>query len=156
MEIELKRIEKHELKKAYKMHRKGFMPTFLKYRDWFYNPLFQNYTKIKQYYNHENMFMYFIICDSIEVGQIWIYIKEDSGRLARLFVLKEHQNQGIATKAIKLAEEIFSDRQRWCLDTIKQEKNNCHLYEKSGYKQTGSEKIINKRMTIINYEKEIK
>lgn len=156
MKIELRRINENELKKAFKMHRKGFLPTFIKYKDWGFNPIFQGYSKIKNYYNHENMFMYFIICDSIAVGQIWIYIKDDSVKLARLFVLKEYQNQGIATEAIRLAEQIFSDRQRWWLDTIKQEKNNCHLYEKMGYRQTGKEKRINRRMTIVDYEKEIK
>lgn len=155
MKIELRKIEKDKLKKAFKMHRRGFMPTFLKYRDWTCNPVFQSYSKIKQYFCHENMFMYFIICDSITVGQIWIYIKGDTAKLARLFVLKEYQNRGIATQAIRQAEQIFSDRQRWWLNTIKQEKNNCHLYEKQGYRQIGSEKIINKRMTIIEYEKDL-
>lgn len=155
MKIELKAIEKCELKKAYKMHRKGFLPTFKRYRDRG-NPIFTSYVKFKQYFNHENMFMYFILCDAIEVGQIWVYIKKDTAKLARLFVLKPYQNKGIATQTIKQAEQIFSDRQRWRLDTIKQERNNCHLYEKSGYRRIGSEKIINKRMTIVNYEKEIK
>lgn len=152
MKIELKAIEKCELNKAYKMHRRGFLPTFRRYRDRT-NPIFTSYLKFKQYFNHENMFMYFILCDEIEVGQIWVNIKEDTARLARLFVLKPYQNKGIATQAIKQAEQIFPDRQRWSLDTIKQEKNNCRLYEKSGYRQIGSEKMINKRMTIINYEK---
>lgn len=102
------------------------------------------------------MFMYFIFCDDKPVGQIWIAKKENEIKLARLFVLKEFQNRGIATKALQQAEQIFSGRQRWSLDTIKEEKNNCHLYEKFGYRQIGIEKIINRRMTIIEYEKETK
>lgn len=71
----------------------------------------------------------------------------------RIFVLKEFQNKGIAQQAIKIAENLFPNNKRWCLDTIKEEKNNCHLYEKFGYKPTVKEKKINKRMTIIDYEK---
>lgn len=30
---------------------------------------------------------------------------------------------------------------------------NCHLYEKMGFRRTGGEKVINNKMTLINYEK---
>ena len=63
--------------------------------------------------------------------------------------------RGIAQQVIKIAENLFSANKRWCLDTIKQEKNNCHLYEKLGYTPCGVERKINKRMTIIKYEKRI-
>jgi hypothetical protein len=39
------------------------------------------------------------------------------------------------------------------LDTILQEKGNCHLYEKIGYKKTGKIEKINERMDIVYYEK---
>lgn len=155
MKIVLKEITKRDLPKAYAMHFKGFLPTFIRYKDWFNNPIFRTYPKFKTYFQHENMFMYFIICDDMPVGQIWIVKKDDMCKLARIFVLKQYQNKGIATQAILQAEQLFNDRQRWWLDTIKEEKNNCHLYEKLGYRQIGKEKKINKRMTIIEYEKEI-
>lgn len=41
----------------------------------------------------------------------------------------------------------------WKLETILQEKGNCHLYEKMGFQRTGGEKVINSKMTLINYEK---
>ena len=70
-----------------------------------------------------------------------------------MFVLKEFQNRGIAQQAIRNAENLFPGNKRWRLNTIKEEKNNCHLYEKMGYLPIGNEKRINKRMTIIEYEK---
>lgn len=91
--------------------------------------------------------------DGKAVGEIWITVSNDTAKLARLFVLKEFQNRGIAQQAIRNAENLFPGNKRWCLDTIKQEKNNCHLYEKMGYISFGTERKINKRMTIINYEK---
>ena len=156
VKTKLTEIKENELKTAFIMHFKGFLHTFFKYRDWWNNPIFLVYPKFRKYFYSENMFMYFILCDDKPVGQLWILKKENEVYLARLFVLKEFQNKGIATKALQLAEQIFSGRQRWRLDTIKEEKNNCRLYEKSGYKQTGAEKKINKRMTIIEYEKEYK
>lgn len=153
--IELVEIKKCELLKAYRFHFKGFIHTFMKYRDKT-NPIFMPFGKLKKYYNNPDMSMFWIIDNEAKVGQIWIASNNEIVKLARLFVLKKYQNKGIAQAAIKIAEKIYSDRQQWCLDTIKQEKNNCHLYEKLGYKATGEEHIVNKRMTIINYEKEIK
>lgn len=154
MKTKLAEIKENKLISAFLMHFRGFFPTFLRYRDWGNNPIFLLYPKFKKYFHSENMFMYFIFCDDKPVGQIWIAKKENEIKLARLFVLKKFQNRGIATKALQQAEQIFSGRQRWSLDTIKEEKNNCHLYEKFGYRQIGAEKKINRRMTIIEYEKE--
>lgn len=41
----------------------------------------------------------------------------------------------------------------WELDTILQEPENCYLYEKMGYCQTGKIKVINERLTLAFYEK---
>lgn len=155
MKVELRKIKKTELFKAYIMHFKGFLPTFINYRDKI-NPIFCTYPKFKKYFNHQDISMYFIILNDIPVGQIWILKKDSICKLARIFVLKEFQNNGIATQVILQAEQIFSGQKHWLLDTIKQERNNCHLYEKLGYTQTSNEKVINKRMTIIEYEKELK
>lgn len=54
------------------------------------------------------------------------------------------------------AEKLFNEYKLWKLDTIEQEKNNCHLYEKLGYKPTGHRQQINNKMTIIDYTKSLK
>lgn len=150
--VVLLEIKNNELKQAFKMHRQGFMPTFKTYHDRI-NPIFMPYKKFVFYYNNPNLHMFWILSDSIKAGQIWVGLKDDSARLARLFVLPEFQNQGIAQQAIRLAENMFPEQKSWQLDTIQQEKKNCHLYEKMGYISTGKAQRINKRMTIINYEK---
>ena len=96
-----------------------------------------------------------IIDNSTKVGQIWIATKNDTAKLARLFVLPKYQNKGYATKAIIDIEKLYSYYNHWQLDTIKEEKKNVHLYQKLGYKPNGKEKIINDKMTIIEFEKEI-
>ena len=54
---------------------------------------------------------------------------------------------------ICLIESIYSDAEKWELDTILQEPGNCYLYEKLGYRKTGESEIINNKMTIVFYEK---
>lgn len=150
--VKLNSIRHNELKKAYRMHRKGFLPTFLKYLDRI-NPIFESFKRFNDFYNHPDLYMYWITLDGIAVGEIWIAVSNDTAKLARLFVLKEYQNRGIAQQAIRIAENLFPSNKRWWLNTIKEEKNNCHLYEKMGYISIGNEKKISRRMTIIEYEK---
>lgn len=150
MMVQLVSIKQNELRSAWRMQQQGFLDVFLKYFD-FINPIFNTYKKFNQYFKHCDM--YWIIADKRRVGQIWIGVKSDCALLARIFVLKKYRNNGIAQQAILSAETLYSDCRQWRLDTIKQEKRNCHLYEKLGYIPSGVEKKINKRMTIIDYEK---
>lgn len=64
----------------------------------------------------------------------------------------DYRNQGIAQKAIMKAEEIHGSK-NWELSTILQEKGNCCLYEKLGYKKTGETLEINDKLTLVFYEK---
>ena len=134
------KIEIYELLKAFSMQKKCFKPIYEKYYDETTKPSFQ---------------MYWIIDNSTKVGQIWIATKNDTAKLARLFVLPKYQNKGYATKAIIDIEKLYSYYNHWQLDTIKEEKKNVHLYQKLGYKPNGKEKIINDKMTITEFEKEI-
>ena len=109
--VELVQIQKSEKIKAHRMNRRGFMPTFFKYYDRI-NPIFESYVKFCRFYNYPDTYMFWILYDGKAVGEIWINIKDDTARLARLFVLKEFQNQGIAQNAIKIAETLFSDCKR--------------------------------------------
>ncbi len=73
-------------------------------------------------------------------------------RISPIFIMAEYRGKGYAQAAMRAAEELHG-AENWALDTILQEKGNCHLYEKMGYRRTGEEQVINERMTIIGYEK---
>lgn len=106
--------------------------------------------------NSSNLVMYWILFDNQRVGQIWVKKSESYAMIARIFILKRFQNRKFAQQAILQAEQIFSKYKIWKLDTIEQEKNNCHLYEKLGYKPTGHRQRINNKMTIVYYQKILK
>ena len=77
-------------------------------------------------------------------------------KISALAVMPEYQNRGIAQSALKEIEKIHNDCKYWILDTILQEKGNCHLYEKLGYTRIGEPKKINDRLTLVDYKKEVK
>ena len=54
---------------------------------------------------------------------------------------------------MKCIEEAYKNISRFTLDTIKQEKKLCYLYEKLGYLRTGKEEQLHDNMTIVFYEK---
>ena len=65
-------------------------------------------------------------------------------------------------KDFVLAEKMLNDnphlkelygKNNWMLDTILEERGNCHLYEKMGYKRTGEYKKISDIQTLVYYEK---
>lgn len=56
MKVELRKIKKTELFKAYIMHFKGFLPTFINYRDKI-NPIFCTYPKFKKYFKYQDISM---------------------------------------------------------------------------------------------------
>ena len=74
-------------------------------------------------------------------------------KISALCVLPEYQNRGIAQEALKQIESYYPNAHKWMLDTIFQEKGNCHLYEKLGYIKVGELKQINEIMSLVNYVK---
>ncbi len=75
--------------------------------------------------------------------------------ISPIFILPTYQNKGIAYTVIQLLFEKYKQAVAWRLDTILQEKGNCHLYEKCGFVRVGEEKKVNEKMTLIDYEKEV-
>ena len=68
-------------------------------------------------------------------------------------MLPQYQRLGIAQKAIRMVEALHGSS-NWELSTILQEKVNCHLYEKMGYRQTGKTEVITDKMTLVFYKKD--
>ena len=81
-----------------------------------------------------------ILCDDKRVGAL---------RVVRI----DEASCRIAQKVFALLEQEYPNVMLWKLDTILQEKGNCHLYEKLGYHQTGKIYHKNDVLDIVYYEK---
>ncbi|MCD8342160.1 MAG: GNAT family N-acetyltransferase [Clostridiales bacterium] len=100
-------------------------------------------------------YYYFIQENSVEVGAIRVVDTQEPGtakRISPLFILPRYRNQGLAQKAIRAVEALHGPS-NWELATILQEAGNCYLYEKMGYRQTGTTVPVNDKMTLVIYRK---
>lgn len=155
MRIWLKRIELNEAEKLWRMQIRAFEDLYEKYQDIQTSPAKEKIDKIimrlKQWYT----FYYFIMMDDNIVGAIRVVDKKGEDKMKRIspiFVMPEYRNMGIAQESIKAVEKRHGDN-NWELETILQEKGNCHLYEKMGYERFDFPTKVNERLTLVRYRK---
>ncbi|XRG80789.1 GNAT family N-acetyltransferase [Rossellomorea sp. GAMAL-10_SWC] len=154
MNIKLDKAKDADSQVIFDMQVKAFMPLLEKYKDADTNPANEPIDNVIKRINYSSGGFYKILHDDVLVGAICIYWKEETQFwISPIFILPEYQGMGIAQKAIQLAEKQFSQATTWELRTILEEKGNCHLYEKMGYRLTGETKRLNENMTLVGYKK---
>lgn len=156
MEVSLCKADLKDAVTIHEMKVKAFMPLLEKYQDFETSPANETVERIITQIN-QSFTDYFIIHHlEVAVGGIRV-VKKDNQiySISPIFILPEHQGKGIAQKVFTIVERIYDDAKSWKLGTILQEKGNCYLYEKIGYKKTGATKVINDKMTMVFYEKHL-
>ena len=140
--------------RIHEMKYEAFLPLYERYRDDETNPVKETVENVIDKLNSGNTDYYIIALDGTPVGAVRVV---DDGanvcRISPLFVLPAYQDQGIGCRVLQMLFEMY-DAELWNLSTIKQEKGNCHLYEKCGFRRIGGKTQINERMTLVSYEKQ--
>lgn len=151
----LQRMGLESAEPLWKMQVEAFQELYEKYQDTETSPATEKLEKTVERLKQPFTYFYSIQVDGTVVGAIRIVDKdtETPKRISPLFIRKQYRGKGYAQQAIRLAEEIHGSR-NWILDTILQEKGNCHLYEKMGYHQVGETMQVNDRLTLVLYIKE--
>lgn len=155
MDVRLARIGLEDAEKLWRMQVTAFRELYDKYQDTETNPAAEPADNIVMRLKQPFTYYYFIMADGAAAGAIRVIDKREAGAakwISPIFVMPEYRNRGLAQKAITLAEEKHG-RSDWRLATILEEKGNCHLYEKMGYRPTGERKAVNEKMTLVFYEK---
>ena len=154
MNIKLERIGVNDCEKLWKMQVEAFSELLEKYRDYETSPANEPVSRVGERLKQPFTYYYFIMDGETAAGAIRVVDMKDGSRkrISPIFIMKQFRGKGYAQQAIRAVEELHG-RDNWALDTILQEAGNCYLYEKMGYHRTGGSKVINGRMTIVNYEK---
>lgn len=136
------------------IQKRSFKQLLDKYHDYDVNPAMESIDIVKEKMDRANTTAYIFKLNDVNVGWVRVTeLAEVTYKISALCVLPEYQNRGIAQEALKQIESHYPKAQKWILDTILQEKGNCHLYEKLGYKKVGDLIPINEGMTLVSYEK---
>ena len=155
MSVSLRQANIEDLETIWKMQVEAFKGLLEVYQDYDMSPAAEGIDKIVARFEQPWTKYFFIEAEGKDVGAIRVVDKQDGSRkrISPLWIMKEFRGRGYAQDAIRAVETLYG-ADNWCLDTILQEKGNCHLYEKMGYRKTGKIEHINERMDIIFYEKD--
>lgn len=155
--IELKLVTEEDAECLYRLQVEDFMPLHEKYQDDETSPAKESLEKVTGKIVEEHSDFYFIEFHGEKVGGVRVRwhqgkkVFKNVNWISPIFIIPKYQNKGIASRAIEKLFELYPDTIEWRLDTIKQEAGNCHLYEKCGFVKVGKEKIVNKKMTLVDY-----
>ena len=154
MEIQLEKATEKDAQSIFDIQVRAFQPLLNKYKDHDSNPANETIDRVLTRINNPHGGFYKIITDNNLVGAICVLWKEDvQFWISPMFMLPSYQGKGIAQKAITGIEKMFPQAISWELATIAEEKRNCYLYEKMGYKKTGVSEKLNDHATLIFYKK---
>ena len=155
MSVTLRQAKREDLDTIWKMQVEAFKGLLEVYQDYDMSPAAESIDKIIARFEQPWTTYFFIEAEGTDVGAVRVVDKKDGSRkrISPIWIMKEFRGKGYAQDAIRALEALYG-ADNWCLDTILQEKGNCHLYEKMGYHQTGRIDNINERMDIVYYEKD--
>ena len=128
MQITLRKALGSDCTQIHKMQLKAFHRLLEKYKDYNTNPRAESLENIVRRMNQSFTDYYFIQFENNNIGVIRVARDiKDTCRIAPMFILPKYQNKGFAQQTIKQVEQLYSKIKQWELDTIKQEKELCHL-----------------------------
>ena len=157
--IELKLVTEDEAECLHRLQVEAFMPLYEKYQDDDTSPAKESLKRVTEKIIEENSDFYFIVFRGEKVGGVRVRwhqgkkVYENVNWISPIFIIPKFQNKGSASTVIEQLFDIYPDTIEWRLDTIKQEKGNCYLYEKCDFVRTGEEIVVNKKMTLVKYVK---
>jgi hypothetical protein len=152
--ISLNKTKVNEAEELLAIQKEVFKPLYEKYQIYETSPL--NQTVEKDLARMDSGDYYKILYEGNLVGSVFVYEKELGVMKFQIInICKEYENKGITQEVMKCLELMYPQAESWELETILSEKRNCYLYEKMGYAQIGELKVINNKLTIVTYKKEM-
>ncbi len=144
------------------IQKQAFLPLYERYHDEG-NPCLRGVEDIANRLNSE-YFRYFTIFDDGEIvggvlyrckgnNMIGIALGDGIYYLQRIYIKPEHQNKGIAQKAILLCEKEFPDAKMFSVDFPEDLEKNRRCYEKAGFCDTGKRVEVQPGLVLAYFEK---
>lgn len=159
-EVTLVLATENDAELIHRLKNEAFLPLYNKYHDDETSPVTEKIERDIWRIQRAGSDYYIIQLNGESIGGVRVAdcvgnreFEEGVFYISPLFIIPRFQNRGLGFRVIQKVFEMYSYAKVWRLDTILQEKANCHLYEKCGFLRVGEEKVINEFMTLIDYEK---
>lgn len=151
--ISLWKASTEDAEELLELQKEVFMPLYEKYNDHETSPVTQTMERFLTRFERGDY--YKITYEGQLAGSVNVSRKAPG--LMRLHIINirdAYQNKGIAQEVMTRLELMYPEAEAWELGTILSEERNCYLYEKMGYEHFGEPRVINDKMTLVNYRKE--
>lgn len=155
MEISLRKATYADCPLIHSIQIRAFAQLLQKYEDFDSNPAAESIDQIQRRFEQSFTDYYLIVAEDKAIGMLRVCDFGVNCRLSPICILPEFQGRGYAQQAISAMEKLYPSAKLWQLDTIRQERKLCHLYEKAGYRKTGKTETVKDGMDLIYYEKAI-
>lgn len=157
--IKLIQADKQDAGLLHRLQVEAFMSLYEKYHDDDTSPANESEERVAGRIEDANGEYYIIYETETPIGGIRVVHSQEPGYenvswISPIFIIPAYQNRGIAQDVLQKIFASYPQTAVWKLSTIKQEKGNCHLYERCGFVKVGTERIVNERMTLIDYERQ--
>lgn|GEM_PF-472724 len=135
------------------IQKRAFQNLYHKYMDEDTSPYTESIDLIRFRFNQDN-YQYFLLLskDREYIGFVGIQqiLQSSVIRIAILAIDEKFQNNGYGSTIVKKIKEMFPNAIAFELDTIWEEKNLVHFYEKNGFKQFGGLRKIQEKMNLVS------
>jgi ribosomal protein S18 acetylase RimI-like enzyme len=121
------------------------------FNDYTITPLIQTLESIKD--DFKNNIYLKATYNSIIIGSVRAYIKDNICHIGRLIVHPEYQNKGIGKLLMQNIENCFESCEKYSLFTAKRIEKNVIFYKKLGYDVVNEEKV-NDNLIFVYYNKD--
>lgn len=156
MEITLKKASFEDTNLIHQMQVQSFKPLLNKYQNFEMGPVGETLQNLGEKIGKDDTDLYIIKYGHVSIGALRVVKEEENAcHISPIFILPEYQGKGIGQKVLKMVEKHYENATTWLLDTIKEEKINCYLYEKMGYKVLGEERTAQSEATLVHYAKHL-
>lgn len=154
--IHLRRAALTDAEALHRMKHDAFWPLYERYHDAATSPAVELLGKVKRQLASADSDWYLICRGSEPVGGLRIARERtEEGlpccRVSPLFVLPEHQGQGIARQALLQAFALYPEATLWRLSAVLQERHTCRLYESLCFRRTQTVPTATPGMDIVYY-----
>lgn len=155
-EIRLVRATPADAENLHRMKHDAFWPVYERYHDDALSPALELLSKVKNQLEQPATDWYILRRGETDVGGLRIVREQtEEGlpgcRISPLFVLPEHQGQGVASAALKAAFALYPEAVRWRISAILQERGTVRLYERHCFRRTLTEPTAYPGMDIVHF-----